>query len=366
MERTPKGKVSIVDKKGWIQLRWRYRGERYYLSPGLPYNAINAHIAEQKASQIELDILSDNFDPTLRKYRPDGESGRTHSAVGLMTKFIEHKSKQIQARSLEKYRALQPWLREYYGDRPVTAGNAHAFIDWLRENLEPITTKERLSSLKAAWAWGMEQDLVTDNPWAEIKVRVGPKQKVQPFTRTEVRAIIQAFRESPYYNHYADYIQFKFQTGCRTGEANGLRWRHLNADCTVVWIGESHTHGQFKDTKTSKAREVKLSANTAEMLRARKPPNVEPEDLVFPGPRGGPINEHNFSRDGRGWRSMLKQCGIANYRTPYNTRHTFISHALESGLSPVEVSAITGHELETLYKHYAGLIKSHPQAPDLF
>jgi len=74
------------------------------------------------------------------------------------------------------------------------------------------------------------------------------------------------------------------------------------------------------------------------------------------------MDEHNFCR---AWRIVLKAQGIA-YRNPYNTRHTFISHALEAGLSPVEVASITGHNVKTLFENYAGLIKSHPTMPELY
>ncbi|MFG6097357.1 tyrosine-type recombinase/integrase [Leptothoe sp. ISB3NOV94-8A] len=366
MPRTQKGQVSILNKDGWIQLRWRYQGKRYYLSPGLIYSNVNVQVAQQRAAQIQLDVISGNFDTTLAKYKSDGDPTRTHSAVSLFKKFIEFKTKTLQPRSLDKYRGLLNWLIEFSGDRSINSNDAEVFLDWLGDNLKPITLKERLSLLNAAWEWGIKQKLVTDNPWSELSVRVQAQQKPQPFTRDEVKAIINAFKASHYYSHYADYIQFKFGTGCRTGEANGLRWRHLNPDCTVVWIGESHTHGQFKDTKTGKAREFKLSASLSQMLRNRRPVDVKPDDLVFPAPKGGPITEGNFSRDGRAWPTILKQCEIENYRSPYKTRHTFISHALEAGMSPAEVSAITGHELETLYKHYAGVIKSAPEAPDLF
>ena len=58
-------------------------------------------------------------------------------------------------------------------------------------------------------------------------------------------------------------------------------------------------------------------------------------------------------------------CGI-EYRLPYNTRLTFISHCLAAGMNPVEVAQMTGHNLRTLLEKYAGLIKATPEAPDLF
>jgi integrase len=68
--KVPKGNVSIIDSNGRLQLRFRYGGKRYYLSLGLPDTKINRKAAEAKKNQIELDIASGNFDPTLLKYKP--------------------------------------------------------------------------------------------------------------------------------------------------------------------------------------------------------------------------------------------------------------------------------------------------------
>lgn len=363
MARTPKNEISVECFRGFIRLRWRYQGKRVSLSLGIRCDPINQAIAEARATQIRVDMMAGIYDPTLAKYRSHEPKPAAIGAVELFTQFTEHKAKRVQPRTLEKYHALTVWLKDQFGDRPVAPQDAEAFIDRLLENMEPITARERLGLLHAAWEWAGKQGLASNNPWAELQVRRQPKQPPKPFTKAEVAAIVAGFSESRYYRHYTDYVRFKFGTGCRTGEVAALRWRHLNADCSIVWFGESYTHGQLKETKTGKTREVKLSPALAAMLRDRMPADVEGDDLVFTAPRGGPVEEHNFCN--RAWSTILKAQGIV-YRSPYNTRHTFVSHALEAGLSPVEVAAITGHNVKTLFEHYAGLIKSHPTTPDLF
>ena len=69
--RKPKGEVSVESYRGFLRLRWRVNGQRYSINLGLPDDVINQQIATQKAHAIRLDILLDNFDPTLKKYRPD-------------------------------------------------------------------------------------------------------------------------------------------------------------------------------------------------------------------------------------------------------------------------------------------------------
>jgi integrase len=65
-----KGTVKIESDKGWLRLRFTQAGKRRAFALGLPDTNINRKFAEQKARQIELDILSSNFDSTLQKYKP--------------------------------------------------------------------------------------------------------------------------------------------------------------------------------------------------------------------------------------------------------------------------------------------------------
>ncbi|BAY20270.1 phage integrase family protein [Calothrix sp. NIES-2100] len=64
-----KGNVQVISSNNRLQLRFSFAGKRHYLSMGLPDTIVNRKAAEAKARQIELDILSGNFDPTLAKYK---------------------------------------------------------------------------------------------------------------------------------------------------------------------------------------------------------------------------------------------------------------------------------------------------------
>ena len=77
--------------------------------------------------------------------------------------------------------------------------------------------------------------------------------------------------------------------------------------------------------------------------------------------RANPIENHNFRN--RAWKSILAK-GNVEYRNPYNTCHTLISHALDWGMNPVEIAQLTGYDVETLYKNYAGNVKSLPRLPE--
>ena len=115
-KRKAKGTVKIESDKGWLRLRFTHTGKRRAFALGLPDTIINRKFAEQKARQIELDILSNNFDFTLQKYKPQKTKEETEAdlvtAQELILKFIEYKSKFVSSsRSLEKYQTVLTHLK---------------------------------------------------------------------------------------------------------------------------------------------------------------------------------------------------------------------------------------------------------------
>lgn len=366
-KKAPKGTVSVQVFKGRLRLCWSYRGKRYFLYLELPDGKTNRIMAEVKAKQIEGDIATGNFDPTLAKYKPEQSMTSSIKATELFEKFIRHKGKQVYKQTLAKYKALLGYIKQFFRDKVATGldeAQAGQFKDWLSKRIAPITLHERITLMRACWEWGIKQKLVEANPWEEVlkSVKVPPQQKPKPFTKEEIEKILTGFRSDRYYSHYSDYVEFLLSTGCRTGEAIGLRWCHFNHDCSVMWIGESLSRGHRKEVKNNRARFVTLTPRLQTMMLARKPEDAKPDDLVFLSPKGKAIDDHNFRN--RAWKSILSKVGV-EYRKPYTTRSTLISHALDMGMNPAMIAEMTGHEIQTLFREYAGNVQGRPRLPEL-
>ncbi|MBW4540332.1 MAG: tyrosine-type recombinase/integrase [Myxacorys chilensis ATA2-1-KO14] len=366
--KTPKGTVKVEADKGWLRLRFTHQGKRRAFAIGLPDTKTNQGIAQRTATQIELDIKSGHFDATLARYKPQKqleiEQSPELTVIALFRSFVEYKAKEVTPKTMEKYQATSNYLKCHFSKKPVKLlddRNVEEFVKHqFKQGLSENQIKRRLEELAAAWEWHEE----SHNPWKKWagRIKVPPKQQPKPFSKEEIRAIDQAFRQNKYYAQYADFVEFLLCTGCRTCEAIGLRWRHLSEDCSSIWIGEPWSRGQQCRPKMNKDRSFALNAKVQHLLLSRKPANAKPDDLVFPSPRGQGIDDHNFSQ--RIWKKMLKEAGVP-YRKFYSTRHTVISHALESGMSPVLISHIAGHDLKTMLKHYAGIVNSRPTLPEI-
>ena len=381
-KKKPKGTVKVESDKGWLRLRFTFGGKRRAFALGLPDTDINRKFAEQKARQIELDILSSNFDSSLQKYKPQTQSEETKAnsitTEELILRFIEKKSHFVSSpRSLEKYQTVLTHLKSFrvkskrindsWANRPAidfTQDCSEQLYQYLLCRLAPVTLKQSIVWLSACWQWGIEEEIIEFDPWKPLikRIKVPPKQMPKPFTQQEIKAIIQGFEQDKYYSHYVEFVEFLFGTGCRTGEAIGLCWKHLSEDCSTVWIGESLSRGIRKATKTNRARTITLTSRLQSLLLSMKSNNFDLEKPVFTSRQGKAVDDHNFRN--RAWKSVLAKVGV-EYRKPYNTRHTLISHALDRGMNPVAVAQLTGHDVQTLYENYAGNVNSRPILPEI-
>ena len=254
------------------------------------------------------------------------------------------------------------------GDKPaekVTEAVAKDAIARWSESASSQSIKTYLFMLRACWDWAKgKYHLADSNPWsvcldrAQTRANNTQLKQHKPFTIPELQAIITAFSAHPQYSHYTDFVIFLSHTACRPGEAVGLRWKHLGADFSTAWIGESISRGHqnAKGTKTGKSRTIQLSPTVRSMLANRFDRlTPAPTDLVFPSPKGLSIDDHNFCN--RAWKTILESCHIG-YRSPYQIRHSAISQALHQGANPIALAEQTGHDKRVLLSTYAHAIGS--------
>ncbi|MCP2729868.1 site-specific integrase [Limnofasciculus baicalensis] len=292
----------------------------------------------------------------------------------LWDDFRDYKSLMISPVTIKKYDTFRHHLQSFFASSVIGETNraiARGFLIYLKDKTEQrsgslLTAKGQIGYLNAMWNWGRDEGLIDFNlpsPFSGLskEIKSSPKQPPRPFTREEITLILNGF--SRYYPHYLPYVQFLFSTGMRVGEAAGLLWRHINWEQQSIWIGELLTRGSRNPTKARKTRVIPMNEKIKSIIEVVWDTESKDCSLVFVSLKGNAIDDHNFNK--RVWKNVLKKMGVT-YRRPYNCRHTFISHCLESGLSPNTVASLTGHNVDTLYKNYSGCVISKPVIPELF
>jgi integrase len=247
---------------------------------------------------------------------------------------------------------------------------------WLRI-LSQDTTRRTLTQVSACCEWAIKAELIQINPFKGMAkdilpgkkaVRMGRGETIDPFSREERDAIIQAFADHPYHKYYLPFVKFLFWTGCRFGEAIALQWKHISRDFKTITFEES-VSTRLKIRKEPKNRKVRLFPCTPQLqalLREIKPEAVDPEKAVFPGKGSELLDGAHFlkiwkgySRTGRKTEGvvlkLIRESRVQRYRVPYNCRHTFISECLEAGISVAQVTSWVGNSPETIFRFYCGV-----------
>ena len=380
----PNGTVGIEEFQGKIRLRLPrhiFGGKQKWISTGLQNTPENWKTAQSQAWEIEQDINSGNFDPTLAKYKP-----RTHLTLvkpvekppqnltldELWERYTEYKSQVIESTTIKTTYKRTKNLIPLFPSQNLK--DAVAIRDWLLDNKSLYTAKYVLTHLSGCCEWAVESNLIASNPFAkmaqhikESRTQESDGEEIDPFTAQERDAIIEAFENNRYYKHYTNFVRFLFMTGCRTGEAIALKWKHINPEMTQITFSESFSsHFSLrKDTKNHKSRKFPINAQLKALLESIKPKTCNPEDLLFPSPTGREIDGHNFlNRAWKGYKNrhgnqvdgivtqLVKEGKVERYRYQYNTRHTFITMALESNVSVSQVAKWVGNTPEIITAYF--------------
>lgn len=384
--KAPKGTVGVEKFRGKFRLRLPrqiFGGKQKYISTGLEDTPENWKRVQSKAWAIEEDIATGNFDPTLAKYRPQTHLSLAKSCENfivplnlneLWEKYTEFKSTQVEETTLRlNFNRVASHINKF---PTKLLKDSTKIRDYLVSNNSPYTAKRILMQINACCNWAVKSGLIESNPFPGMVQEIkSPKNSsngvdIDPFTAQERDIIINAFREHPIYHHYTSFVRFLFMTGCRTSEAVALKWKHINSDCSKITFLEAvvsvSSQKIRKGLKTEERRDFPCNKSLQSLLLSIRPENYNNEDLVFPSVSGKEINSHTFNafvwkgsvNKGKRYigivQGLADEGKIERYRSQYQTRHTFITLALENGLDVKDVARLVGNSPEIIYKHYAG------------
>lgn len=370
--KSSKGSIVLDSLRGRLRLRLPrslFNGKQTYLSLGIDDTKLNRKLAEQKKHQIELDILSDNFDFTLAKYKP-----QAHLAI---VKEITPKQEDL-TKLWEGYCSFKKpncapgtWKHGYLAQTRYLEKCPHKLLEdsqqifeWITSNIPADSAKRFVVQLSACCNWAIKNKLITTNPFNglanEIKIKKISTEDndINPFSKEERDTIIAAFKANTYYKHYANYVQFLFLTGARPSEVIALQWKHISnkSICFEQAVVDGVGGLVLKEgLKTQNKRLFPVNAQLLELLDSmRQGLNVDPSALVFPAPTGKWIDIHNFRN--RAWKTIISSLDM-EYRKPYQTRHTFVTMALEADVSIPQIARWVGNSPQVIMECYAGTIR---------
>ena len=236
--------------------------------------------------------------------------------------------------------------------------NAVAIRDWLLENYAAETTRRTLQQLNACCRWAVESDFIDRNPFAGFTKQIRRKQSPTTwtaFTVEERDAIILAFEQAKPF--YAPWVKFLFHTGCRPEEGAGLRWEHIKPDFSVIhFCGATPVDVAIdQETKTHRNQLFPCNPRLQALLQEMNQCGSDRSVRVFRGVKGGLFNYNNFET--RHWiptvKPLVEAGKVLQFLPEGHMRHTWITLALDAGMSVNDVAYLSGNSPHIIYRHYA-------------
>lgn len=232
----------------------------------------------------------------------------------------------------------------------LTPAALNALYAELGSSLSPTTVRYIHAILRRAFADAVKWNRLASNP---VDAADPPRQSAsrRPAMRTWSAAELQRFLESVDDDRLAACWRFLAMTGCRRGEALGLRWRDVDPVRGQAMIVQAIVGNRMKsEPKSDRSRRtIALDAGTVRALEEHRSAQADErevfgkyygdQDLVFCREDGTSMWPRTLTR------SFARQVAAASLPKIrlHDLRHTHATLALQAGVHPKVVQERLGH-----------------------
>jgi integrase len=282
--------------------------------------------------------------------------------------LCEHERGLAASTIRDRRSAVNRWLIPPFGDRRLDHVTAEAVTRWRREQMRtmverPDGTKrpamgrrnaEKLTALLfSIFEHGRAEYALAANPIGRVerlRVKYDPG-RFDTYSPEEVHAL----RRAAVSDQDAAIFAVAAFAGLRRGEVLALRWRDVDfaAETLRVEQAVSAVGQEMKSTKSGRMRSVPMVPDVATALDrlSRRDTFTGPDDLVFVGEDGGPLDGSALRRR---FVAAAKRTGLRTIRF-HDLRHSFATVAVNATHSGRELQEWMGHadyRTTSRYLHY--------------
>jgi integrase len=186
--------------------------------------------------------------------------------------------------------------------------------------IKDATINRDLSVLRHVLYWAADEQLVTANPLARMKMARERRTRRQVLSLAEEQLLLPAAKD-----HLQGMIIAALDTGMRRGEITSQQWEDIDFSRKLLFVTRSKT-------PEGESREIPLTERLLKYLLQRR----TPEGLIF-SYKGRPLRIVK-----RTWKTALKNAKLRHVRF-HDLRHTFNTRLMEAGVLQEVRMALMGH-----------------------
>jgi integrase len=376
---TPKAQPSpeTLRARGWIMPGSIYRRGRSFVlklysgkAPGGGSRFKRITFRSRDAAEAAQRELASH---TLAHAAGTGLYGSPRERLGpYVADWVHRAQSRLAPKTYRWYCAMADTVRaDVLGTIPLARLTPRAleayYARTLAQGASPTTVLHHHRLLHTALRTAERQDLILRNPAALAEAPRRQRPQLSVWSESETALFLSEARtHSPYYRLYL----FLIGTGCRLGEALGLRWRDLDlrlAEVTIRHTLQRLQGGGFvlREPKTAHSRRtITLPGEVTQELYALRAaqqqtsggrricerearcveahcPHWHALEFVFTQPNGKPLHDHNLRT--YDLIPLCRRLGLPYQRAIHNLRHGHATSLLQRGISLKVVQERLGH-----------------------
>lgn len=356
MSRRQNGFGTLVSKgagKPWLA-RWCYEGKIYTKSTGEADKQKALKVLEKLTRPFREDTKIEVLRSLEAKVKSAGDLAKEQHSMKLSELQAAYEqslcAKDITSSTLHIYSAyiksLTKWLAAHTRCKTmkdVKKADAEAYLLDICKKISPDHYNIKLVFFKKLWTMFAEEAGMSENIWLEFKkLKTSKASCRRPFSREELLKILDAARSD---QSLVLMVALGIYTGMRMGDCAQLQWKDVDLDKCILSVVPQKTKRHM-----SCPIEIPVHSSLKKILETW---------LLEKDCNSGYVCEQNAvdylsGRLGKKVKLLLEKCGIETCAKDelgrrkleagfHSLRHTFVSLAIENGVSPFIVQQIVGH-----------------------
>lgn len=192
--------------------------------------------------------------------------------IQLLDRWLEFRSPQLAAATADRYRLAIEHVRPSFGRMPVAKVETRHIEDFYarvhREGMSGASVRKIHWAMRQSLAWAKRRGYVTHLATEGVELPPLGARRIEAPKSDSVSALIEwALAKDPEFGVLFAFIAW---TGCRRGEAAGLKWKDVDFERGELLFERSVVPirgGRLqKSTKTNESRRIALGPVTTALL----------------------------------------------------------------------------------------------------
>jgi len=220
-----------------------------------------------------------------------------------------------------------------FGSRSLESLSPLEVQSWVTQmQVGPYQARNALRVLRQLLEVAVDNGYIQANPARGVKLPRMPRKAMKLLTLDELYRLASVMPRN-----YGGLVLVYGLCGLRFGEGIALQGKHVRGSRLLVEAQVSTVTGKqiLTSTKTHQSRLVVLPRSLQEQLSG------EPDELLFPAPRGGHLHYTHWTR--RLLVPALKEAGLDHSLRTHDLRHTCAALLISQGVHPQVIRRHLGH-----------------------